>query len=91
MPSTLTLNSMTSVCASNVKNIWDRNQLSRTSHTTDTLIIRMSSILAPSRTMLSFQCHKLIARTAPTTYRRAISTIPSNKHIVSDTKDTTGL
>lgn len=46
----------------------------------------MSSILASSRTTLLFQCHKLIARTAPATYRRAMSTLPSNKHIVSHPK-----
>ena len=45
-------------------------------------------ILAPSRAMLSFQFHKLIARTATATYRRAISTLHSNKHIVIDLKDT---
>lgn len=90
---TLTLSSMTSVCASNQEHPIEHSRVesaqSNITYHEDTCS-KMSSILAPSRTMLSFQCHKLIARTAPATYRRAISTLPSNKHIVSDSIKTTG-
>ncbi|CAK3735262.1 Hypothetical predicted protein [Lecanosticta acicola] len=41
----------------------------------------MASILAPTRSALSFQGLRLIARTSPATLRRALSTLPNNAHI----------
>ena len=43
----------------------------------------MTTLLCTARPLLSFQCARLIARTAPLTLRRALSTLPSNPHIVS--------
>ncbi|KAI6843093.1 hypothetical protein KC340_g1944 [Hortaea werneckii] len=41
----------------------------------------MATLIASSRPQLSFQCARLIARTSPSTLRRAVSTLPNNEHI----------
>lgn len=41
----------------------------------------MATILAPAKSALSFQGLRLIARTSPSTLRRALSTLPNNEHI----------
>ncbi|KAK5131695.1 hypothetical protein LTR08_000749 [Meristemomyces frigidus] len=41
----------------------------------------MATLLAPTRPTLSFHCARLIARTSPSTLRRALSTLPNNPHI----------
>ncbi|WPH00972.1 Hypothetical protein R9X50_00380600 [Acrodontium crateriforme] len=41
----------------------------------------MASLLSTARPSMSFQCMKLIARTSPATFRRALSTLSNNSHI----------
>ncbi|KAK5108676.1 hypothetical protein LTR62_008081 [Meristemomyces frigidus] len=41
----------------------------------------MATVLASVRPGLPFQCIRLISRTSPNTFRRAISTLPNNEHI----------
>lgn len=42
----------------------------------------MATVLAPSRTILSLHCQRLAPRISQSIPKRAVSTLPNNKHIV---------
>ncbi|SMR41775.1 unnamed protein product [Zymoseptoria tritici ST99CH_1E4] len=49
----------------------------------------MATLLAPARSAMSFNSLRLIARTSPSTLRRALSTLPNNPHIYVHEQPTT--